>query len=127
MLALLESCQFPLSLASQPVTSNFCQSTSGGPVPLPIFFNGPSTTKVQVALAKTRLKEISKRVENNSNFKLMPYFFPKSSSVSTNDDVFELRGSASITKGAFLGILLNLMNKTAADYYQSLAKEYFLQ
>jgi diguanylate cyclase (GGDEF)-like protein len=28
MLALLESCQFPLSLTSQPVTSNFCQSTS---------------------------------------------------------------------------------------------------
>lgn len=98
----------------------------GGPVPLPIFFNGPSTTKVQVALAKTRLKEISKRVENNSKFKLMPYFFPKSSNTSTNDDVFELRGSASITKGAFLGILPNLMNKTAADYYQSLAKEYFL-
>jgi cellulose biosynthesis protein BcsQ len=74
----------------------------GGPVPLPIFFNGPSTTK------------------------LIPYFFPKSSSVSTNDDVFELRGSSSITKGAFLGILPNLINKTAADYYQSLAKEYFL-
>jgi cellulose biosynthesis protein BcsQ len=98
----------------------------GGPVPLPIFFNGPSTTKVQVALAKARLKEISERVENNSKFKLMPYFFPKSSSVSTNDDVFELRGSSSITKGAFLGILPNLINKTAADYYQSLAKEYFL-
>jgi cellulose biosynthesis protein BcsQ len=98
----------------------------GGPVPLPIFFNGPLTTKVQVVIAKERLKEISKRVENSSNFKLMPYFFPKSSSTSTNDDVFELRGNASVTKGAFLGILPTLMNKTAADYYQALAKEYFL-
>ncbi len=98
----------------------------GGPVALPIFFNGPLATNVQVAIAKERLKEIAIRVEKTSKFKLMPYFFPKNSSINRNEDIFSLRGNASVTKGAFLGILPTLMNKTAADYYQSLAKEYFL-
>ncbi len=98
----------------------------GGPISLPIFFNGPLTTNVQVAIAKERLREIAIRVENKSKFKLMPYFFPKNSSTNRNEDIFSLRGNASVTKGAFLGLLPTLMNKTAADYYQSLAKEYFL-
>jgi cellulose biosynthesis protein BcsQ len=98
----------------------------GGPVALPIFFNGPLATNVQVAIAKERLKEISSRVEKKSKFKLMPYFFPKDCSTNRNEDIFSLRGNASVTKGAFLGLLPTLMNKTAADYYQSLAKEYFL-
>jgi cellulose biosynthesis protein BcsQ len=99
----------------------------GGPISLPIFFNGPLATNVQVATAKNRLKDIARRVEKDSNFKLTPYFFPKHTNTTINEDIFQLRGNASITKGAFLGILATLMHKTAADYYKAMAKEYFLQ
>ena len=98
----------------------------GGPIGLPIFFNGPSTTKVQISAAKDRLKDIASIYEQKSKFKLMPYFFPKFSNTNANFEVFELRGNASVTKGAFLGILPTLLNKIAADHYQELAKEYFL-
>ena len=57
----------------------------------------------------------------------MPYFYPKYTSSSKNDRIFEVPSYANIASAAFSRIPAAYRDKTAHEYYLNLAKEYFLQ
>ncbi len=99
----------------------------GSPVALPIFFNGGSLTSTTKNKAIQELKKIANSIKTKSGFNLIPYFFPKSTSSNSSDDVYHLRGHSSVSSSKFQGILGILSHKTTDEHYKSLAKEYFLQ
>ena len=98
----------------------------GSPTPLPIFFNGEKTTSKQVEVAKQAIKDILKKAKGEG-FDLLPYFYPKYTSSSKNDRIFEVPSYANIASAAFSRIPAAYRDKTAHEYYLNLAKEYFLQ
>ncbi len=98
----------------------------GAPIPLPIFFNGEKTTLKQVEVAKQAIKDILKKAKSEG-FDLLPYFYPKYTSSTKNDRIFEVPSYANIASAAFSRIPAAYRDKTAHEYYLNLAKEYFLQ
>ena len=98
----------------------------GGPIPLPIFFNGEKITDAQENAAQREILSILKTAKSE-NFDLLPYFFPRYTRARKNCEIFSLPSYANIASSAFSRIPAVYRDKTAHEYYKSLAKEYFLQ
>ncbi|GAB4217116.1 MAG: ParA family protein [Synechococcales cyanobacterium] len=96
----------------------------GGPMALPIFFNGAPTEAAAGKSLETANREIKNIVDENKA--LAPYFWPKDHSGKTNREVFKLRDFAVISSSAFNHIPAVFQHKRVAEYYLEFAKEYFL-
>ncbi|MBE9031186.1 AAA family ATPase [filamentous cyanobacterium LEGE 11480] len=97
----------------------------GGPIALPIFFNGEKITPAQKQAAQKALLDLCK--QHKKQIDLLPYFFPHYTQANKNLEVFEVPAYANIANAAFATIPAVYRDKTARDYYKNLAKEYFLQ
>jgi len=98
----------------------------GGPVPLPIFFNGEKINSSRLIAAHNAIDEILK--QSKSDFpNLINYFYPKFTRATKNRDIFNVPGYANIANAAFARIPAAYRDRTANSYYTELAKEYFLQ
>jgi cellulose biosynthesis protein BcsQ len=98
----------------------------GGPVALPIFFNGEKDTSPQLVTAQDAMKQLISSYKATARFDLQPYFFPKNQSAAPNLEVFTLPSLAAIANSAFQRTPAALKNSVAAKAYHQLAKEYFL-
>jgi cellulose biosynthesis protein BcsQ len=99
---------------------------NGTPVPLPIFFNGEKTTHSQLKSAREAIHEILK-ASKKEGFNLVPFFFPRLTRSKQDLHIAEIPGYANIASSAFSRTPAVYRDKTARDYYKTLAKEYFLQ
>ena len=99
----------------------------GGPIALPIFFNGEKITDAARNTANKAIQNIIKKTKKECKFDLLPYFYPRYTSAQKNTHIFDVPSYAHIADAAFSRIPAAYKNKTARDYYLSLAKEYFLQ
>ena len=98
----------------------------GGPIALPIFFNGESITDAGRNTAHKAIEEIIKQTPT-SKFNLRPYFYPRYTQAKQDRHIFELPSYAHIANAAFSRVPAAYKDKTARNYYLELAKEYFLQ
>jgi cellulose biosynthesis protein BcsQ len=98
----------------------------GGPIALPIFFNGEKTTPPQIEAAQREIANIIQQASQDG-FDLLPYFFPRHTNVRKDLHIFEVPSYANIASAAFSRSPATYRDKTARDYYLALAKEYFLQ
>jgi cellulose biosynthesis protein BcsQ len=98
----------------------------GGPIALPIFFNGESITDAGRNTANKAIENIIKQTPT-SKFNLRPYFHPRYTQARQDRHIFELPSYAHIANAAFSRVPAAYKDKTARQYYQELAKEYFLQ
>jgi cellulose biosynthesis protein BcsQ len=101
----------------------------GGPIALPIFFNGEAITPAARVTADRALNEIIEQAKNDTNkpFDLTPYFYSRYSQAQPDRYIFNLPSYAHIANAAFARTPSVYRNKTAYDYYFALVKEYFLQ
>lgn len=97
---------------------------NGGPIALPIFFNGENITE---AARTNAYKAIDEIIKQNLKFNLRPYFYPRYTPASHNRSIFELPSYAHIANAAFSCYPAAYKDKIAYQYYLGLAKEYFLQ
>lgn len=97
----------------------------GGPIALPIFFNGEKITEPQLKTVHAEIQAIIDR-EKAAKFDLEPYFFPKAKKAHIDKTVFSIPGYAVVANAAFSRIPAAFIHATAAEYYLGLAKEYFL-
>src|SRR5919202_6848804 len=98
----------------------------GGPIALPIFFNGESITDAGRNTAHKAIEEIIKQTPT-SKFNLRPYFYPRYTQARQDRHIFELPSYAHIANAAFSRVPAAYKDKTARQYYLELAMEYFLQ
>lgn len=98
----------------------------GGPLALPIFFNGESITDAGRNTANKAIENIIKQTPT-SKFNLRPYFYPRYTQARQDRHIFELPSYKHIANAAFSRVPAAYKDKTARQYYQELAKEYFLQ
>ncbi|MBR8835196.1 MAG: AAA family ATPase [Stigonema ocellatum SAG 48.90 = DSM 106950] len=105
------------------------QRKDGGPIALPIFYNGESITDTGRRTAEEAIDEIIIRAKKHAvrPIDLTPYFYPKSTPAKVNRHIFEIPSYAHIAGAAFTRVPAAYKNKTASEYYLALAKEYFLQ
>ncbi|MEG4218683.1 ParA family protein [Microcoleus sp. Pol14C6] len=97
---------------------------NGGPIALPVFFNGENITE---AARTNAYKAIDEIIKQNVKFNLRPYFYPRYTPASHNRYIFELPSYAHIANAAFSCYPAAYKDKIACQYYLALAKEYFLQ
>jgi cellulose biosynthesis protein BcsQ len=93
----------------------------GAPIALPIFFNGEKVNDSSLRIANA---EIDKIIAEDKSLKA--YFYPKTRQGSSDKTIFEIPAYASVANAAFSHIPAVYKNKIVADYYDRLAKEYFL-
>jgi cellulose biosynthesis protein BcsQ len=98
----------------------------GGPIALPIFFNGESITDAGRNTAHKAIEEIIKQTPK-TKFDLRRYFYPHYTQAKQDRHIFELPSYAHIANAAFSRVPAAYKDKTARNYYLELAKEYFLQ
>lgn len=101
----------------------------GGPIALPIFFNGekiPEPQKITAYHAIDNLIEEAKK-DKQKKFDMLPYFYPRYTPAKKDRHIFELPSYAHIASAAFSRMPAAYKDKTARQYYLELAKEYFLQ
>lgn len=98
----------------------------GGPIALPIFFNGEKITDPALQTANEEIQKIINQGQTNS-FDLLPYYWHKSTSGRNNKTIFSIPSYATVANAAFSHIPAVFLNKTAAEHYFGLMKEYFLQ
>ena len=98
----------------------------GGPIALPIFFNGEKITDPGLQTANLEIEKIINQAKKGS-FDLLPYYWPKSTSGRNNKTIFSIPSYATVANAAFSHIPAVFLNKTAAEHYFGLIKEYFLQ
>ncbi|MFB8792930.1 MAG: ParA family protein [Microcoleus sp.] len=98
----------------------------GGPIALPIFFNGEKITDPALQTTNEEIQKIINQGQTNS-FDLLPYYWPKSTSGRNNKTIFSIPSYATVANAAFSHIPAVFLNKTAAEHYFGLMKEYFLQ
>lgn len=103
--------------------------SDGGPIPLPIFFNGEKITEAQKITVHKAIDNIIEQVrkDKNNKFDLLPYFYPNYSNANRDRHIFDLPSYAYIADAAFARVPAVYKNKKVYDYYSNLAKEYFLQ
>lgn len=95
----------------------------GGPIALPIFFNGEKITDPQLQVANS---EIEKILVQERQFNLVPYYWPKATKGNLNKTIFSIPSYATVANAAFAHVPAVLINTTVAEHYLGLAKEYFL-
>jgi chromosome partitioning protein len=93
----------------------------GAPIALPIFFNGEKITDNSRHIADAEIGRIL-----NQDKELLPYFYPKARRGNFDKTIFEVPAYASVANAAFSHVPAVFVNKTVSDYYDRLAKEYFL-
>ena len=98
----------------------------GGPIALPIFFNGEKVADAALATANKEIDAIITHVHKSSSFNLLPYFYPKARTGLIDKTIFTLPNYAVVASAAFSRIPAVFRHATAAEYYRGLAKEYFL-
>lgn len=101
----------------------------GGPVALPIFFNGEKMTDSQKTTVHKAIDGIISRQKKDSEhpFDLLPYFYPNFTKSRKDRHIFEIPSYAYIANAGFDQIPAVYKNRIAREYYKALAKEYFLQ
>lgn len=99
--------------------------SDGGPIPLPIFYNGEKSNDAQKEVAKKAINKIINRAKRDG-FDLLPHFYPRYSSSKKDDHIFEVPSYAHIASAAFSRVPAAYVYKPAREYYLSLAGEYFL-
>ncbi|MGF2040349.1 MAG: AAA family ATPase [Nostoc sp. CmiVER01] len=98
----------------------------GGPIALPIFFNGETITLPQLKIANQEIEAIITKEIKASKFNLLPYFYPKYGTAAKDTTIFSLPSYAIVAGAAFARIPAAFKDSTAAKYYLELAKEYFI-
>ncbi len=98
----------------------------GGPIALPIFFNGETITDAQASVAHKEIDRIISHTKKEFEFNLLPYFYPKAVKGGLDRTIFSIPGYASVAGAAFQNLPAAFTNKSAREQYISLAKEYFL-
>jgi cellulose biosynthesis protein BcsQ len=98
----------------------------GGPIALPIFFNGENITDAGRNTAHKAIEEIIKQ-SSKTKFDMRPYFYPRYTQARQDRHIFELPSYAHIANATFSRVPAAYKDKTARQYYLELAKEYFLQ
>lgn len=96
----------------------------GGPRTLPIFFNGVSSgSEYTIRLAH---EEISKLINQEKSVDLRPYFWPHFKKGNENKSIFRIPDYAVISSAKFARIPAVFKDRRVLEYYQSLAREYFI-
>ena len=98
----------------------------GGPIALPIFFNGENITAPARNTAYQAINDLIKQ-SHKENFNLLPYFYPRYTNARKDTHIFELPSYAHIANATFSRVPAAYKNQIARQYYLELAKEYFLQ
>jgi cellulose biosynthesis protein BcsQ len=99
---------------------------NGGPVALPVFFNGEKITPSQLEAAQKEVTNIIAKAKKEG-YDLLSYFYPRYTAAKKDCHVFEVPGYANIASAAFARIPATYRDKAAREYYLALAKEYFVQ
>ena len=94
----------------------------GGPIALPIFFNGEKITATQLDNTNLEIKKII----TQGGFKLLPYYWPKATKGNVDKTIFSIPSYANVANAAFSHVPAVFLNKTVEENYLGLAKEYFL-
>lgn len=96
----------------------------GGPRTLPIFFNGvPSGSENTIKRAND---EIDKIVSQERSMNLLPYFWPHFKRGNENKSIFRIPDYAVISSASFDRRPAVFNHRRVLEYYQSLAREYFI-
>lgn len=98
----------------------------GGPIALPIFFNGEKLTDPALQTANQEIGKIIDQAKKDG-FDLLPYYWPKSTSGKDIKTIFSIPSYASVANAAFSHIPAVFLNKIALEHYLGLIKEYFLE
>jgi len=96
----------------------------GGPIALPIFFNGVSSK--QQNPTKLANEEIENLIKQEKNIDLTQYFWPHFKKGNEDKRVFKMPDYAAIPSNIFARIPATFRDKRILEYYQSLAAEYFI-
>ncbi len=104
------------------------QRNDGGPIALPIFFNGEKIPEAQKITAQKAIDTIIEQAQKDrdNKFDLLPYFYPHYTPANKERKIFELPYYALIADAAFSRVPAAYKNKKVHDYYLELAKEYFI-
>ena len=97
----------------------------GGPIALPIFFNGEKLTDPALQTANQEIGKIINQAKKDG-FDLLPYYWPKSTSGKDIKTIFSIPSYATVANAAFSHIPAVFLNKIALEHYYGLIKEYFL-
>lgn len=98
----------------------------GGPVALPIFFNGSPSDGRSIDMAREEIEKIIEKVKSENNFDLTSYFFPKKQPGNIDKTIFNLPSYAIVANAAFARVPAVFKNRNVLGYYLELAREYFL-
>jgi cellulose biosynthesis protein BcsQ len=98
----------------------------GGPIALPIFFNGGQITDKSIDMANQEIANIIQKARRESGFNLEPYYWSRTRPGRTEKTIFNVRQYAIVANAAFARVPAVLKNATVAEHYRALAKEYFL-
>lgn len=105
----------------------------GRPRVLPVFFNGERITDPQREAAEKLIdgliEKYKKAPKPEIKFDLTTYFYPRRYWQPARNDrhIFTLPSFAAIASAGFSHLPAVYVNKIAREYYQALAREYFLQ
>ncbi|MCL1464201.1 AAA family ATPase [Argonema galeatum] len=102
------------------------QRKDGGPIALPIFFNGEKITDPQLHIANSEIEKIITEEKGKSGFNLLPYYWPKAKKGNVDKTIFSITSYATVANAAFSHVPAVFINTTVAEHYFGLAKEYFL-
>jgi chromosome partitioning protein len=96
----------------------------GGPIALPTFFNGVSSgSEYTIRLAH---EEIQKLINQEKSVDLRPYFWPHFKKGNENKSIFRIPDYAVISSASFARTPAVFRDRRVLEYYQSLAREYFI-
>jgi cellulose biosynthesis protein BcsQ len=104
----------------------------GGPIALPIFFNGSPSDGRSIDMAQKEIGQIIANAKAEPNVlgkdkvDLIPYFFPKVRPGNIDKTIFNLPDYAVVSSAAFARVPAVFKHKTVREYYLALAREYFL-
>ncbi|TFI53312.1 ParA family protein [Mastigocladus laminosus UU774] len=101
----------------------------GGPIPLPIFYNGESINDPGKRRAEEAIERIIEQAlsDEANPVDLTPYFFPKKTSTRKDFHIFCIPSYAHIAGATFSRVPAVFNHKIAREHYLALVKEYFLQ
>jgi cellulose biosynthesis protein BcsQ len=94
---------------------------NGGPIALPIFFNGEKITDPQLKMAHAEIDCIIR-----DNKQMISYFYPKSKTGNVDKAIFCVPAFSTVASAVFSHLPAVFTNSTVAEHYRGLAKEYFL-
>ena len=97
----------------------------GGPIALPIFFNGEKIAATALQTANQEIEKIINQAKKDG-FNLLPYYWPKSTTGKDIKTIFSIPSYATVANAAFSHIPAVFLNKIALEHYSGLIKEYFL-